>query len=116
MKPGPPEGNQFKTGCYLITDGTDYLEVGYGKRRVYHDSAEHLVVYVPVQMFHQLSVGESNVGLQDHKSYLCVPAAQTLFRQTCGFCHTLKMGTLNEACQAHSHENSCDIFPEHQIL
>lgn len=22
----------------------------------------------------------------------------------------------NEVCQAHSHENSCDIFPKHQIL
>ena len=40
-------------------------------------------------------VGESGVCLQDHKDDLCgrteyVPAAQTLFRQTCGFCHTLK--------------------------
>ena len=26
-----------------------------------HDSTEHLVVYVPVQMFHQLPVGESGV-------------------------------------------------------
>ena len=68
-------------------DGTDYLEVGYGKRRVCHDFAEHLVVYVTVEMFHRLSVGESGVGLQDHKGYLCtrtenIPAAQTMFRQT----------------------------------
>ena len=59
------------------------------------DSTENLVVHVPVQMFHQLPVGESGVCLQDHKDDLCgrteyVPAAQTLFRQTCGFCHTLK--------------------------
>ena len=66
-----------------------------GKDGVYHDSTEHLVVYVAVEMFHQLSVGEPGVGLQDHKSYLCtktenVPETQTLFRQACGFCHTLK--------------------------
>ncbi|WP_373135300.1 hypothetical protein [Phocaeicola plebeius] len=42
--------------CYLITNGTDYLVVGYGEGRIYHDSAEHLVVYTAVQMFHQLSV------------------------------------------------------------
>ena len=30
---------------------------------VYHDSAEHLIVYVAVQMFHQLSVGESGVDV-----------------------------------------------------
>ena len=35
-----------------------------GKDGVYHDSTEHLVVYVAVEMFHQLSVGEPGVGLQ----------------------------------------------------
>ena len=84
-----------KTGCHLIADGTDYLVVGYGEGRVYHDSAEHLIVYVAVQMFHQLSVGESGVGFQDHEGNLCrraenVPAPQTLFRQACGFCHAFK--------------------------
>ena len=79
------KGFNVKTGCYLITDGADYLVVGYGKGRVYHDSAEHLVVYVTVQMFHQLSVGESGVGFQDHEGNLCrktenVLAPQTLFR------------------------------------
>ena len=38
------EGFNVKTGCYLITDGADYLVVGYGGRRIYHDSAEHLVM------------------------------------------------------------------------
>ena len=60
-----------KTGCHLVTDGADYLVVGHGKGRIYHDSAEHLVVYVAVQMLHQLSVGESGVGFQDHEGNLC---------------------------------------------
>ena len=89
------EGFNVKTGCHLITDGADYLVVGHGKGRVYHDSAEHLVVYVAVQMFHQLFVGESGVCLQDHEGNLCrraedVPASQSLFQQAQGFCHTLK--------------------------
>ena len=51
-----------------------------------HDSTENLVVYVPVQMFHQLPVGESDVCLQDHKGDLCgrtesVPASQAPVRQ-----------------------------------
>ena len=58
------QGINVKTGCNLIADGTDHLVVGHGKRRIYHDSAEHLVVYVAVEMFHQLSVGESGVRLQ----------------------------------------------------
>ncbi len=38
-------------------------------------------MYVPVQMFHRLPVGESGVCLQDHKGDLCgrtesVPASQ----------------------------------------
>ena len=70
------EGINVKAGCYLITDNTDYLEVDYGKRWVYHDSTEHLVVYVPVQIFHQLLVGEST--------------AQVPVRQACGFCHIIK--------------------------
>lgn len=45
------KGFNVKTRCYLITDGADYLIVGYWGGRVYHDSAEHLVVYVAVQMF-----------------------------------------------------------------
>ena len=89
------EGINIKAGCYLITDGTDYLEVGYGKGRGDHDSTENLVMYVPVQMFHQLPVGESGVCLQDHKGDLCgrteyVPAAQAPVRQACGFCHKFK--------------------------
>ena len=89
------EGFNVKTGCHLITDGADYLVVGYGKGRGYHDSAEHLVVYVAVQMFHQLSVGESGVGFQEHEGNLCRraedgPAPQTMFRQACSFCHTIK--------------------------
>ena len=60
-----------------------------------HDSTEHLVVYVPVQMLHQLPVGESGVCLQEHKGDLCgrteyVPAAQVPVRQGCGFYHTIK--------------------------
>ena len=85
-----------KAGCYLITDGTDYLEVGYGKGRGNHNSTENLVVYVPVQMFHQLSVGEPGVCLQDHKGYLCgrtesvpEPGAGPTGG---GFCHTFKTG------------------------
>ena len=66
-----------------------------GKDGVYHDSTEHLVVYVAVEMFHQLSVGESGIRLQDHEGNLRrraedIPASQSLFRQACGFCHTLK--------------------------
>ena len=59
-----------KTGCYLIMDGAYYLVVGYGGRRIYHDSAEHLVMYVPVKMFHQLSVRKVGVRLQDHEGDL----------------------------------------------
>ncbi len=60
-----------------------------------HDSTEHLVVYVPVQIFHQQPVGESGVCLQDHKGDLCgrteyTPAAQAPVRQARGFCHTIK--------------------------
>ena len=56
---------------------------------------EYLVVEVAVEMFHQLPVGESGVGFQDHKGNLCqraknVPASKTLFRQAYGFCHTAK--------------------------
>ena len=89
------KGCNVKTGCNLIADGADYLVVGYRERRVYHDSAEHLVVYVAVKMFHQLFVGESGVCLQDHEGNLRrraedVPASQPLLRQACSFCHTLK--------------------------
>ena len=65
------EGINVKDGGYFITDGTDYLVVGYGKGRIYHDSAKQLIVYVAVKMFHQLPVGESSVGLQDHEGNLC---------------------------------------------
>ena len=47
------KGINVKTGCYLITDGTDYLVVGDRKRRIYHDSTEQLVVYITVKMFYQ---------------------------------------------------------------
>ena len=55
----------------------------------------HLVVYVHVKMFHQLSVGEAGVGFQGHEGDLCrrtedVPASQSLFRQAHSLCHTLK--------------------------
>ena len=88
-------GINIKTGRYLIADGADYLVVGYGEGRIYHDPAEHLVVYVPVQMFHQMPVRESGVCLQDHEGDFCagteyVPAAQTLVRQAHSLCHTLK--------------------------
>lgn len=90
-----PEGTNVKTGCCLITDGTDYLEVGYGKGGVCHDSAGHLVVYVVVEMFLRLSVGESSIRLQDHKGAPWgrsenVPATQILFQQACCFCYTLE--------------------------
>lgn len=46
-------------------------------------------------MFHQLSVGEAGVRLQDHEGNLCrrtedVPASQSMFRQAHSLCHTLK--------------------------
>ena len=46
-------------------------------------------------MFHQLSVGEAGVRLQDHEGNLSrraedVPASQSLFRQAHNLCHTLK--------------------------
>lgn len=56
-----------RQGCYLIVDGADYLEVAYRKGRAYHDSIEHLVVCVSVQMFHLLPIGEFGVCFQDHK-------------------------------------------------
>ena len=89
------KGINVKTGCKLITDSTDYLEVDYWKGRGYHDSAEHQVVHVPVYMFHQLSVGDSGVRFQDQKGNLCrraedIPANQLLFRQARSFCHALK--------------------------
>ena len=89
------KGFNIQTCCYLIADGADYLVVGYGERRVYHDSAKHLIVYVPVQMFHQLPVRKSGVGLQHHKGDLCgrteyIPASQTLLGQTDFFRHILE--------------------------
>ena len=53
------------------------------------------VVYVPVQMFHQLPVRESGVCLQDHKGNLCagteyIPAPQMLVRQAHSLCYMLK--------------------------
>ena len=77
------EGINLKTGCYLITDGTDYLEVGYGKRRVYHDSAEHLVVYVAVEMFHQLPVGESGVCLRTIRAIFAQGLKMFLWPRRC---------------------------------
>lgn len=58
--------------CYLITDCADYLIVGYGKDWIYHDSAEHLVMYVSVEMFHQPSIGKSRYKkkLISNHSYL----------------------------------------------
>ena len=64
------KGGNIKTGCDLITDSADYLVVGHRHGWVYHDSAEHLVVYVPVQMFHQLPVRKSGIGFQDHEGNL----------------------------------------------
>ena len=92
VKPGYPGRNQCQGG---MLSHYGYLEVDYGKRWVYHDSTEHLVVYVPVQIFHQLPVGESGVCLQDHKGDLCgraeyVPTTQVPVRQACGFYHTIK--------------------------
>ena len=89
------KGINVKTGCNLITDNTDDLEVDYWKGRGYHDSAEHQVVHVPVYMFHQLSIGDSGVRFQDQKGNLCrraedIPANQLLFRQARSFCHALK--------------------------
>ena len=73
------------------------------------------------EMFHQLPVREAGVCLQDHKDDLCtgteyIPAAQMGFRQTGGFRHTLKRKDRMKSAQAHSCQNSCDIFPEYQIL
>jgi len=70
---------------------SQYVNFGW----LHHDSTEHLVVYVAVEMFHQIPVGESGVGFQDHKGNLCrrtenVPASKTLFRQAYGFRHTFK--------------------------
>ena len=53
------------TSCPIMTVAA-FLVVSYGEGRNSHDSAEHLVVYVAVLMFHQLSAGESGVGLLDH--------------------------------------------------
>ena len=91
----PLKGFNVKTGCCLITNGADHLVVGYWERRVYHDSAEHLVMYVAVKMFHQLSVRESGVRLQDHEGNLSrrtedIPASLSPFRQAHSLCHTLK--------------------------
>ena len=52
------EGFNVKTGCYLITDGADYLVVGYG---------EDGSIMIPqnicaVKMFHKMSVRESGIG------------------------------------------------------
>ena len=69
---------------------------------------ENLVMYVTVQMFHQLPVGEAGVCLQHHKGDLCtrteyVPAAQASLRQACRLLPYIQTETTNEACQAHSH-------------
>ena len=64
-----------------LPDGTDYLVVGYGKGRIYHDSAEYLVVEVAVEIFPPDVCRKSSVGFQDHKGNLCqraknVPASR----------------------------------------
>ena len=52
-------------------------------------------MYVTVNVFHQLPVGETGIGLQYHKGNLGtrtenVPTSQTLLRQACFFGYTLK--------------------------
>ena len=89
------KGIDVKKGCHLITDNTNYLAVGYREEWIHHDFAEHLVVYVSVKMFHQLPVGEADVGFQYHKSNLGrrtenVLAPQTLPRQPCFSCYTVE--------------------------
>ncbi len=115
------EGFNVKTGYHLITDGDGYLVVGYGKGRVYHDAAEHLIVYVPVQMFHQLPVREPGVGFQNHEGDLCrraenVPAPQTLFRQARGFCHAFKREHRMKPAKLTRIKTLAIFFPEYQIL
>ena len=77
------KGVNVKTGYYLITDGTDYLEVGYGKGRGNHNSTENLVVYVPVQMFHQLPVGESGVCLRTIRAIFAQGLKMFLWPRRC---------------------------------
>lgn len=110
----------IKAVCYLITDGADYLKVGHRKGRVYHNSIEHLVAYVPAQIFHQLLIREPDVCLQDHKGYSkkdricsCGPNAVQTILQLLLYTQTERP---NEVCQVHSHENSFGISPEYQIL
>ena len=89
------KGINVKTEYYFSTDDTDYLVIIHRAGWIYHDSAEHLIMYVAINMFYQLSVGESDIGFQCHKSNLCgraetAPAPQPLLRQTCCFCYTVK--------------------------
>ena len=68
----------------------DNLIAGYGKGWGYHDSAEHLVVYVPLRC--STSCLSENpiiraIFAQGLKMFFVF---QTMFRQVCGFCHTFK--------------------------
>lgn len=56
---------------------------------------KHFVVYVALEMFHQMPVWEFSVKFQDNKGNLCrrtenIPASKPLLTQTYGFCHTFK--------------------------
>lgn len=83
----------------------NYLVVGYGKGRGYHDSVEHPVVYVSAKMLHQQSVEESDAGLQDHKDNPYRRPENT----PATFAIRSKK-TQNETYQAHSHKKTLAVF------
>ena len=45
------EGSQCQEGMKSLTDSIDNLVVGYRAGRVYHNTADQLIVYVSVKMF-----------------------------------------------------------------
>ena len=99
----------IKTGHYLITDGT-----GHGKGRVYHDFTEHLAAYVAIEIFHQISVRETGVDFRIIKDIFAEGVKIFLRPRHCSdkpAAFAIRSnGKRNEACQAHSRQNSCGIF------
>ena len=61
------ERMNVKGGWYVIRDGSEYVEVGYGKGGGNDNWRENVVVYVGVEMLEELCVGEWGVWVEEDK-------------------------------------------------
>ena len=61
------ERMNVKGGWYVIRDGSEYVEVGYGKGGGDDNWRENVVVYVGVEMLEELGVGEWGVWVEEDK-------------------------------------------------